>query len=378
MTTTTAVLKQAETGQATFKTDYIESFDFLRGVAALLVLLHHASSGIFKGGWLGVNLFFVLSGYLITSLLKKEYSTLGDISFFKFYVRRALRLFPALIIGVIIALVLWPYTQLWTGADKSIAAASALFYFTNFIKGNVAGNLVHLWSLAVEEHFYLFWPLLSLFLMRGFPAYIRNLALFSLILFVAIFKIIVFNFPGPIEWGVFIVDSNRFTFCKMDGILMGAALAFNLPQLNTSGIKAPKWSKESVLILVLFAILFTLLLTLHEGNTLWRNGGFLFTNLSFILTVFLAIKHPTHHLFSNKFLQWFGRRSYGIYVYHFPIFLALGGLREHEDNNVTNFLLVTALRFGISIGVAALSFKYIEQPILKFKKRFDVKKTSMG
>jgi peptidoglycan/LPS O-acetylase OafA/YrhL len=94
------------------KSQYIESLDSLRGLAVLVVVLFHGSHGLFAGGWIGVELFFVLSGYLITSLLHREYLTSGNISLSKFYARRALRLLPVLVMGVLIANILWPFTNL--------------------------------------------------------------------------------------------------------------------------------------------------------------------------------------------------------------------------------------------------------------------------
>ena len=112
---------------------YIPSLDVLRGFAVLLVLFLHGSYGFFKGGWIGVDLFFVLSGYLITSLLLNEYINSGKISILKFYARRALRLFPPLILSILLANALWSSTELYTGANRWQATIAALFYFTNLM-----------------------------------------------------------------------------------------------------------------------------------------------------------------------------------------------------------------------------------------------------
>ncbi len=147
---------------------YTPTFDGLRCIAVLCVLLTHASPDFFKGGWIGVDLFFVLSGYLITSLLQNEYYASGNISFAKFYARRALRLFPPLLICLAMANVLWRYTpHYYLGANRLLATLAGLFYFANLLPWTALGLLQHLWSLSVEEHFYLVWPIIvSTFLFR--------------------------------------------------------------------------------------------------------------------------------------------------------------------------------------------------------------------
>jgi peptidoglycan/LPS O-acetylase OafA/YrhL len=357
--------------QATFKNSqnrYIPSFDSLRGLSAFFVLLLHGSYGFFKGGWIGVDLFFVLSGYLITSLLQKEYINRGDISLSKFYTRRALRLFPPLIVGVLMANVLWSFTILFPDANRQLATIGALFYFTNFLKGNVAGNLAHLWSLCVEEHFYLLWPVTLIIFFEKLSFRRQAWFLLSLIFSITAIKIVVYNFEDLLQYKWFRIDPNRFTFCRMEGIIMGAFLALVVGKYKVFDKHKEDALKEGLLILLLFVIFIMLLFTLSENNVYWRNGGFILTNLLCTFTVYVALRCRFHPLFSNRLLNWVGKRSYGIYVYHFPIFLVSEGLRQ--EHNLSNFLLVTACRFGLSVAFAALSFKYIEQPILKVKNRF--------
>lgn len=348
---------------------YIQSFDSLRGFAAFIVLLLHGSYGILKGGWIGVDLFFVLSGYLITSLLQKEFFSFGKISLLKFYARRALRLFPVLIICVVLCNLLWSYTALYPGADQLIATSGAVLYFTNLLKGNVLGNMSHLWSLSVEEHFYILWPVTLIFFALKMSFRKRILFLLSLILFVSVFKIVVFHFENELEYRFFKIDSNRFTLCRIDGIMMGALLAFSLP--TSERLKARIQNKliSTGAILFLLACFIAALPTLSENNKYLHNGGFLLTNLLCVSTVLLAIKNPDHSLFSNKILCWLGKRSYGIYAYHFPVFLVLENFRH--QGSMSNFLVITLLRFVISIALAALSYKYIEQPVLSFKKQYE-------
>ena len=359
---------------------YTPSFDGLRGIAVLCVLLAHAapwkynhmgiiigiSPGLFKGGWVGVDLFFVLSGYLITSLLQNEYYTSGKISFAKFYARRALRLLPPLLICLAMANVLWQFTPHYYHPNRLLATFAGLFYFTNLLLWPVLGLLDHLWSLAVEEHFYVVWPIIgSTFLFRVSP---RNGAFFLAItiFLIAALRIFVLH-CGDLTYGPFVIHPYSFTPCRMDAILMGSLLAVVLPH-KTNVEKRRKvnidWSLGILLCLLATVVLFVRL------NIYWYNGGFIFTNLLCLSIVAIAAINPNQPLLSNNILRWIGRRSYGIYLYHFPIFLALGVLtKEHSP---VNYLLVTALRFAATIVVAEVSYRFIERPVLRYKKRYQV------
>jgi peptidoglycan/LPS O-acetylase OafA/YrhL len=343
------------------------TFDGLRCIAILCVLLTHASPGFFKGGWVGVDLFFVLSGYLITSLLQNEYYTSGNISFAKFYARRALRLFPPLLICLAMANVLWPYTpRYYLGADRLLATSAGLFYFANLVPWRVLGLLQHLWSLSVEEHFYLVWPIIVSTFLFHVPSRNRAFFLTLTVLLIAVFRIVVFHVK--LAYGLFVIDSYTFTLCRMDAILMGSLLAVVLSHDNN--VKHRKKVNSQWSLGILLCLLATIVLFVRESNVYWRNGGFIFTNLLCLSIVAIAAKNPDQPLLSHNILRWIGRRSYGIYLYHLPIFLALGILiREHSP---VNYLLVTALRFAATIFVAEISYRFIERPVLRYKKRYQV------
>jgi len=345
---------------------YTPTFDGLRCIAVLCVLLAHASSDFFKGGWIGVDLFFVLSGYLITSLLQNEYYTSGNISFAKFYARRALRLFPALLICLTMANVLWQFTPHYYRPNRLLATLAGLFYFANLLPWPVLGMLQHLWSLSVEEHFYLVWPIIvSTFLFRISP---RNRAFFLTItvFLVAAFRIFVFHFN--FTYGLFAINSYTFTLCRMDAVLMGSLLA--MASSHNDNVKNRKKVNLNWSLGILLCLLATIVLFVRESNIYWHNGGFILTDLLCLSIVAIAAKNPNQSLLSSNVLRWIGRRSYGIYLYHFPIFLALGILiREHSS---INYLLITALRFALTIFVAEVSYRFIERPVLRYKKRYQV------
>jgi peptidoglycan/LPS O-acetylase OafA/YrhL len=344
---------------------YTPSFDGVRGIAVLCVLLAHANPALFKGGWIGVDLFFVLSGYLITSLLQNEYYADGKISFAKFYARRALRLLPALLICLMLANVLWHYTPHYYRPNRLVATLAGLFYFANLVGWRVLGMLQHLWSLSVEEHFYLVWPIiLSTFL---FHTPLRNRAIFLTltVLFIEAVRILLFHVK--LNYGIFVIDSYSFTLCRMDGILMGSLLAMVLPGSN---LESRANANIHLSLAVLLCLLAAVVLFVPESSKYWHNGGFVLTNLLCLSIVAIAAKNPNQSVLSNNILRWIGRRSYGIYLYHFPIFLALEALRR--EGSLVNYLLVTVLRFAITIFVADVSYRFIERPVLRYKKRYQV------
>lgn len=345
---------------------YNNSFDGIRGFAVILVGLFHGSYGYFPGGFIGVDLFFVLSGYLITSLLHIEYVSSGTLNLSRFYLRRALRLIPALIVCVVLSNILWPYTVLMPGHIQSVATLSALFYFTNFLFDYVCGNMAHLWSLAVEEHFYFMWPATVLFVLFVRPLRSRIRIMWILIILFTLFRIVVLQFKGELAYGIFQIDPYLFTFCRIDSILIGAQLFFVLSDRDSS-ISVARKSTDTIVIITLLLALVTFSFLVEIYSPLWLGGGFVLTNLICVWIVFIAIRNPNHKLLANQIIGWVGKRSYGIYLFHFPIFLALETFRTPQS--MSNFLLVSLLRFGLSFGFAALSYALVERPILRLKSK---------
>ncbi|NOW97014.1 acyltransferase [Mucilaginibacter sp. SG564] len=352
------------------KLQYIKSFDCLRGFAIVLVMLLHGNHVFFKGGWIGVDLFFVLSGYLITSLLQNEYSTFGSISFSKFYIRRALRLFPPLLICILIANILWGYTKFDPGANQIVATFAGLFYFTNFLIRSVPGNMAHLWSLSVEEHFYFFWPIFALLFVFKRPFHGRINFMVTLLVIVTILRILAFHQNH--HFHLITIDAYRFTVCRIDSILLGSLLAFIPAEIQREDINTKNRTNIALLIVFLLLAFVFILLKIDKDDVYLNNGGFILTNLLCVGTVWFAIKKQHHAIFSSKVLSWIGKRSYGIYAYHLPIFLASDSLIDPKS--IVSIVTVNVARIAISFGLAALSFKYVETPILKLKNRYQVKK----
>lgn len=347
---------------------HVQSFDGIRGFAVIVVAFYHGSYGFVPGGFIGVDLFFVLSGYLITSLLQHEFFSTGSISLSKFYTRRALRLIPAMIICVIFCNVLWSYTPLPAGNIQSMATISSLLYFTDLMSDYVCGNMAHLWSLSVEEHFYLIWPFAALFILFKMPEHKRITTLVVLILAFSALRIVVFEFTNQLIFGMFRIDPYTFTLCRIDAILFGALIFFFVSASTARGVTFERKPYDAVIIIVLLIAFLIFSFTVNIMNPYWRAGGFLVTNTLSGLVILLAVRNPFQGILSNKWLSWLGKRSYGFYLFHFPIFLALERFRVHHS--ISNLLMVTSLRFGVSFGVTALSYQFVERPFLRLKGHF--------
>jgi peptidoglycan/LPS O-acetylase OafA/YrhL/CubicO group peptidase (beta-lactamase class C family) len=374
--------------QQTERVPYLPGLDGLRALAVIGVLIYHAGIGM-AGGFLGVESFFVLSGFLITALLLAEWREHGRIDLRRFLRRRAWRLLPALLLVLIgtmlIALFLPPSET--SGLREDIVAALA--YVMNwrlvlseqsYFDATARPSLVqHLWSLAIEEQFYLLWPLIFLvgitvLRRRGLLVLVIVGAFASLMLMAQLYE------PGS--------DPSRIyygTDTRAGAILFGAALALvwspwrwmkrtENQELRTTSGPAAQASQHAVLgsrflalmleILGIFALLGLLVSysVLNESHPWLYPGGFIITSLATALVI-AASTHPQARLVPKLLglapLRWIGERSYGIYLWHWPIFMVT---RPQIDVPFDGWLLHVA-RIGAAVGLAALSYRFVEQPI---------------
>ena len=279
---------------------------------------------------------------------------------------------PGLVLCVVIANVLWVHNAPeFPGANRMAATVGSLLYYSNFIPEKLVGSLVHLWSLCVEEHFYLVWPLFTGIVLFKTTVKTRLIIIALIIITIAAFKIYAFNHWITLFNGLIVIDTYRNTFCRIDGILTGAFLSvlmFNtaFKELNF------KPGHYNIAVIIISALFVAILLKLDAITGLYPNGGFIFTNLLCFTIIFIAFKNPDHFIFSNKIIRWIGTRSYGIYIYHYPIFAAFEFLRK--GHSLSNLIIVTIIRLAVSFIVAELSFRFIEKPVLTFKKKFAVEK----
>ena len=340
--------------------------DGLRAVAVLAVIAYHLELGWAPGGLLGVGVFFTLSGYLITDLLLGQRDVAGHLRLGDFWLRRARRLLPALflMLAVVVAWVtLLHRSQL--PVLRGYVAAAALYvsnwwniirdasYFSRF---GPPPPLDHLWSLAVEEQFYLVWPFLLWLGLRYFRGryLLAGLTLAAAALS-AILMAILYQ-PG--------VDPTRVyegTDTRAFGLLLGAALAMVWPSRH---LRADLALRRRLLVdgagVVGLVVIALLVWRTDQYSPFLYRGGMVLLSVGTVLVV-AALAHPASWLgpaLGWAPLRWLGVRSYGIYLWHFPIIVLTTPTVERSMNLTLPILQVVA-----TIAVAALSWRFVEEPI---------------
>ncbi|MBC1652034.1 acetyltransferase [Listeria welshimeri] len=348
---------------------YVPSIDGLRALAVIAVIAYHLNFSWAKGGFIGVDIFFVLSGYLITNILLTQWEKNQTLQLKQFWLRRFRRLIPAayvMIVVVVIFSVLFHSEILNNLRGDAIAS---FFYVSNwwFIFHNVSyfdsfgmpSPLKNLWSLAIEEQFYLIWPVFLLVFLRWVknPKLLLKIVI-GLGLLSAIWMTILYV-PGTDPSRVYYGTDTR-----LFDLLSGCALAFVWP-FNRLSPNIPKRSKAALNIAGTISILFFFLITalVSEYQPFLYRGGLLFVAIMGVVMI-ATIAHPASYLskiFSFKPLRWIGTRSYGIYLWHYPIITLTTPVLEIGQPSIWRSILQVAATFII----AELSFRYIETPIRK-------------
>jgi peptidoglycan/LPS O-acetylase OafA/YrhL len=336
---------------------YRPALDGIRAIAILLVLALHGR--LLHGGFLGVDLFFVLSGFLITALLVQEWEGRQTISLRRFYIRRARRLLPALaaaVAGVGLIYVALPHVSRGLGFGLSLAAVAGYAgnWVAAFSSGRPLGLLSHTWSLAIEEQFYIVWPALLVFaLRRRCPRALLGMLLLGVAAMSALDRYLTWH-GGHLAWAY-----NR-TDAHADGLLLGCAtllLVFHpgarLLRTCLQGIGLP---------VVVLALLALAVHGLRFDSVAPYEYGIALVNVAaavLIAHVVLAPGSAIARLLALRPLAWIGARSYGIYLYHFPIFLCVAPQTLHL--NKYSFVAVV---IPITLVAAAVSYRFIERPFL--------------
>jgi len=366
-----------ETGKRTDRTakgvrlPYLPGLDGLRALAVIAVLLYHAELYWIPGGFLGVEIFFVISGYLITALLLAEWQQRGRLDLPGFWLRRARRLLPALYLLLAVTLALSVVFLPGEVAGLRSDALAAFGYVTNwylifnhesyFEAVGRPSLLQHLWSLAVEEQFYLLWPPLFVLGMTLVRWRFRR-ALFAALLVGAAASALLMALlyrpdldPSRVYYG---------TDTRATGLLVGAALAFvwtPKPSRRETG-----WSIPLLLDIVGLAALGGLVWFCHWLDQyqpfLFRGGLALVALLTGV--VIMVTVHPRARLLGAGLLgrgplRWLGLRSYGIYLWHWPVFMVT---RPDLDVPISGVPLLI-LRLAATLVIADLSYRYVETPI---------------
>jgi peptidoglycan/LPS O-acetylase OafA/YrhL len=361
-------------------TKHIVALDGVRGVAVILVLLFHF--GLFPAGWVGVQLFFVLSGYLITGILLESRRIGLGAALWRFYWRRGLRILPVFLIFILAMTVSWLAVREPVSFPVDIPwIATFTANLARLRSADIGEHFVHMWSLAVEEQFYLLWPFAVLLL----PRQLLGRVLWVLVLATPLLRLLVFHLAvsagGSVEYAGRITYVLPFT--QFDAFAAGALLALK-PAL-VERVRTPLFCLAVVVTGMLgFAVLmvehfikggaivgslgYAMFLT-QEMGYFW---GYTVLNVLFAMLVAIAIRDANWaRPLSVAPLVFIGRISYGLYVYHLPLLLGIRKLVPLQGSPWALPSLVLFLSWlVISLVVAWASFRFIERPVMSLKDRF--------
>lgn len=323
----------------------------MRAIAVLLVLFSHAKISLFEGGFIGVDIFFVISGFLITSLLKKEFELNNTISLQNFYTRRIKRLVPALFLMITCVSVasyylLFPTNlKLFASSALSAITATSNIFFAN-ISGGYWGKdistmpLSHVWSLSVEEQFYIVWPVFLICFFKNIPKQFQNIALaLTFTLFLAL-SIYFSQFPS----GYYMLASRTFE------LLTGALISLNQSLLGNYLKKAP-----SLLISLLGLGIILNSVRYLSPSTTFPGWNAFWPCLGTSLLLLDSRQNFVKSLLETRLAVFIGRISYSLYLWHWPIFVLGFSLELFSRVERIGMIL-------LSLFLATLSYYLVEQP----------------
>lgn len=337
--------------------------DGLRGLAVAAVLAFHLRAGWARGGYLGVSVFFTLSGFLITALLLGELRSTGGVSLRSFWARRARRLLPAGLIGLALAVFAARVVPNGTPAAGGDVLASLgqvanwRFLFSGRSYGGLFSSpspVVHYWSLSIEEQFYVLYPLAVVFALRR-----SRRALVA-----TIFAGLAASWTALLGAGILGQRDFAYysTLTRAGELLAGAALA--LVVLGRPAGHGAAWRRAPIAGVAALVGLGTLVATLDQGNRFLELGALPLTSVLSVVVILAACQPgPVRSLLSLPPLRGLGRISYGVYVYHWPLFLLLSAQRSGLRG-----ISLVVLRIGSTLAAALLSYVLVERPVLQARR----------
>jgi peptidoglycan/LPS O-acetylase OafA/YrhL len=349
----------------------IEGLDGLRALAIVGVLVYHLNASWLPGGFLGVDVFFVVSGFLITTLLLRERERTGRIALSQFWVRRARRLLPALVLCVVTSVLIARAVSSDLLVDVGRQMLGALTFSTNWIEITAGTSyfdqtapqlFMNFWSLAVEEQFYLLWPLVTLALL-AVPSRVRVGVAVTVGAVSAVLMALLFT-PGT--------DATRVyygTDTHLVGLMAGAALAFAWASPQLAPWVAPsRWGRLGAYAVPLaLVVLLGEMALLDEQSTLTFRGGIVLASLATAVLVMGVVERrpggPTglQRALRHPVAGWVGARSYSIYLWHWPVIL-LVALDNPSAPGTMSHLLTRLWCVLVTLALADLTFRFVETP----------------
>lgn len=366
------------------KSKYLPSIDSLRALAVLAVIIYHVDVNYLPGGFLGVDLFFVLSGYLISSLIIKEYKKIGSVNLYNFYIRRARRLLPAVYFMITVGLVVMVLFNEVLLRKSHLDAIFGYLYSSNwwyifhkldyFDSFGAQSPFKHLWSLAIEEQFYMIFPLLFLLVNRKKKSKDGTYKLNKNFLYVVLGLIIVSLIAHIILFDINNISRIYFgTDTRVFSLLVGVvgAILYPMERLHAK-VTLQQNMIYSVVSLVSIATLITVMIYTSEYNTWLYRGGFLLVAVLGLIVIISSGKQHTlmSRLLSFKPVVFIGKISYSLYLWHFPVLVLTTPVSEIGNPNIYFVILRVILTFVVAI----VSYVFVETPIRKlgFKKYVSV------
>jgi len=344
---------------------YEPSLDGIRAFSVIAVMLYHANIAWLPGGFLGVEVFFVVSGFLISSLLIEERESAQRIDLKQFWIRRARRLLPALVVMLAATAVCVAFYATDSAPDFRRDVLPSLGYFSNwwqifavdtpYFAASSLPVLRHLWSLAVEEQWYLVWPLLFAFIFGAKWMRPKISGALLVVCSAAIMTMTALRFVQDDETRTNFLYLSTLT--RSSGLLLGAAVAMLWRPWRKNSL--PRWWRSSVadaFAVASIAVIGVLMATVHVADARLYQGGLAVTTIA--SAVIIAVVMRPNGLFVKKFFSQelfveIGRRSYGLYLWHWPIFVVV-----HARDSGNRLAVALALTVIINEFV----YQYVEIP----------------
>lgn len=372
------------------KDNYFPNLDSLRAIACIIVVLFHSSTeeflrvngyySPFKAGYIGVDLFFVLSGFLITNILVRQYLEIGTIKIMSFFKRRILRLYPPILVAVLIFLV--PY--LFIDSRKAMSNMFFVLTYTSdivmlfrslFPKLEYPLFFSHCWSLSIEEQFYIFYPFVLLYFLRGNLK--RNTNIISTFILYNIFFILLVVIGNYFLKAWF----YKFFLWRFFQIFFGCYLALIYNETYMDRFPSSEYVQkikdrtkrffENIIIFNLSILIFLVIIFHYFNFFIPGLQSYFITIISGFLIINAIYGKVNWYikLLSNKTLRYIGKISYGLYLYHIPVFFIKRILGLSFSDNLFYSLGYDVFALIVVFFITIISYEYIERPILALKNK---------